>query len=360
MITNLYKIIKDRKNYFVIFLILFSLALLGVQKSGFVFSAENIFQEEGESTEKPINCRQQSQINVEIPKININLDLGPNELEIPTGEATDETEAAAEETMKQLQVIIDASAVEIDSATQMVNLVLDPVLGCREDRCEKHCTNQGGGCFCAASCAVSCDDPLSTCRVSCPPEGETSNPLHDKCCYNVGLGCKSDPCSGEVCGPGTEAQIDRLQGVIETQVKNISGAYQKINDIIFLRKNSQIGTWWCDPFCSLPTHICPFGECLSDIELIEFKLEKARSGNYRIGTKTGAEWIEQYTGKQLPGLKDCVVRPEDEESSIIGEKTSWWLFKCSEAVDLGFLNPENCYGFSEDNPSKADNYLCCY
>jgi len=321
-----------------------------------------------ESQEEPPLCFIHPEIN--LPG-GITLSLGPNEYEIPTGEATDQSEITAEKIMEQMQIIIDASAAEIDSANQMVNLAK----GCSEERCDKHCINQGGSCSCEEfGCAIGCGDPRSTCTMGCPSVG----PIN--CCFNAGLGCQSDPCSGEVCPAGSLDAINNLQSNIVSQFNRMADANNKIIEYFTIRRNRPVGQWWCgcgaslavcsdppDCFfkpsglpCVFPEQRCggitqclpTLGACLPDIGKIIENLERSRSGDYVYYSLTsGFMW-----NHQPPGLKDCVVRPDE-----IFENLSFRdIEKCSSAIYYGWLEADQCYRFDEEDlPDKSDNFLCC-
>jgi len=334
-----------------IFLILF----FGLLLSGLIFvyhqidilrlphynQDRNVYAQEEIAAEKPIVCKIQSEI--ELP-LGIDIKLGPNELEIPIGETTDKTEDIAQKIAIELQEIMDASQVAIATAKAMVNSAGECSL--------KNCTTPG------------CSEE----DYDCYPHPCTIDPL--QICFDKCRRCVHPTCGGNAC---PQAELAGQLDTVHAEVGKVGSAYKEIDDILFeAKRNKPIGLWWCD--CSPITPCYPpipgitiRAECRTDAAIILDKLEKSRSGDYQFYNflLDKLEW-----NHKPPGLKDCVIRPEDENAIISGEKAGKWLFSCKEALNAGMM--DECYGQTkcEDEAKRRtpptdwlcprmENYYCC-
>lgn len=321
---------------------------------------------------------------------------GPNELEMPIGEATDDTEKMAEDIMKELEVIISASQSEINSATNIVNLAKD----CNEGNCQGNCEQIGGGCYCAPETdATSCPP--------CPDSGFTCNSPPDthKCSGGAPV-CKANNCSTScpscsISGPsGGVCPVANMEGIateqqnIESQVDSIRKSVGIIEEKFTAKNHPPIGAWklLLDININLPkigpislgTPLCgcvantgaclsplplSFGSCTTEENMILDKLFKARSGDY-----SGSKGVNSAVNliQNPPGLVNCVSNYSQEmgkEENLPEEQPIQELLSCPQAIEAGYLNenPEClsnkekciCYGSSKKTPERADNYVCC-
>jgi len=357
----------------------------------------NAQEEQAGGDEFTTTCTDKINVKTTIGPLEVDVG-GPNELEMPIGEATDDAEKMAEDIMKELEVIISASQSEIDSATNIVSLAK----ACDEGNCQGNCEQQGGTCSCEeSSCAIRCDEPPSTCTMGCPPPPGPSN-----CCYNAGIGCEPQDCttscltcstsgpSGGVCPITNMEGIATEQQNIENQVNRISTSVGIIEEKFTAKNHPPIGVWKllldlnlnlpiigqvslytplcvCDPLANTGVCLSPlplnFGSCTTEEDMILDKLYKARTGNYPIGLGSALNLVENP-----PGLIGCVsdyAREMGEEGDLPEGQPIQELFSCPQAIEAGYLNenPEClsnkekclCYGSSEGTPERADNYVCC-
>lgn len=285
---------------------------------------------------KPITCKKQPELNLPWTT----LQFGPNELELPIGKATDETQAMAEKIIRELSKMITAAQAEIEAASTTIEYAGECGLN--------NCTTPG--CY-EPPRPPGCDECLNPLNAAPPDCLDWSPP----CPGN----CERPSCGGNACLHKKEME-DKAKEV-EDKVKIIKDAYNKINDLFALRPNPPIGCWlrYCPP-SPLPQNPA----CRTDIEIVLDKLEKSRSGDY-----LGCEgWIRQPSG-----LKDCVLRPEDQEAFLRGEKAGKLLLTCKEALSSGLLSDKetDCYGMTAcigerdktgtilENCPRAENYYCC-
>lgn len=310
--------------YFGIFIIILGLFFDGKLNN----ISQNQIEKVSAAEEKPLVCRKQTEIKIPIPVIpgvTIDIKTGPNEFEIPTGEVTDMTESVAERVMAELQKIIDASILEAASAGNMTDLSGQcgisrcTTTGCYEEACNPfNCNPQP------------CPGGIGTCYDTC----------WETC-------CRQPACGGQACPGGINNQ---LQEIIR-QANIVSNAYNEIRNILIERKSKKpVGFWWI-PFCGFSFPGIP--ECLTEKNFILKELERSRSGDYEVF----GGWE-----RRPPGLNDCVIRPQDIEEVIEGEKTGKYLFSCKEAVAAGVIESKDCYGYNEATEAwrqRAENYYCC-
>lgn len=296
--------------------------------SGLFFNGEsnnisrNQIEKVSAAEEKPLVCRKQTE--VQLP-FGITANLGPNEFEIPIGEVTDMTESIAERVMAEMQKIIDASILEAAAAGQMTDLSGQCGIsrcttpGCNEYSCNPHDCNP-----------QPCESGVGTCYDTC----------WETC-------CNKPSCGGQACPDGIGNQ---LQEVIR-QANFVATAYNEIRGILIdWHPKKPVGYWWL-PGCIEKGFGVP--GCLTEKEFILKELERARSGDYEI--LGGWE-------RRPPGLNDCVIRPQDIEEVLRGEKTGKYLFSCKEAVAAGVIESKDCYGYNEATEAlrqQAENYYCC-
>lgn len=278
--------------------------------------------------EKPIVCRKQTEVKFPIiPGVTIDASLGPNEFEIPIGEATDMTESIAERVMTELQKIIDNSILEAASAGGTLDLAGQ----CGISRCTtRGCESQSYDC---EPCLSYNTLPDGTPGTECQQWSQCSR-------------CDIPPCGGQACPAGIEDKAKETARYADL----VAASYNKIRGILINWKTQKpVGFWWI-PFCGFTLPGMP--ECSTEKGFVLKELERARSGDYEI--LGGWE-------RRPPGLNECVLRPEDIEAVLKGEKTGKYLSSCKEAVAAGFMEAGTCYGYQETEAGRthAENYYCC-
>ncbi len=276
----------------------------------------NLWKNAFAAEEKPINCRKQTEIQLPFGQ---SARFGPNEFEIPTGEVTDKTEDVAKRILEQLVIMISAAEQESAEARELITLA--------------------DGCGVSSCTAGGCQDCSGYRNAHCPGDPTSNCPVWQSC-------CTSASCGGQACPAGIGGKYSSIEG----RKNVISNASDRIKNILTnWQPNKPVGNWW-QP-CAAEFPVVP--GCLSERSFILAELERARSGDYEI---LGS------TERRPPGLNDCVIRPQDMEEVLKGEKTGKYLFSCREAVIAGVIESNDCYGYNEgteQNRQRAENYYCC-
>ncbi|PIS38685.1 MAG: hypothetical protein COT34_02385 [Candidatus Nealsonbacteria bacterium CG08_land_8_20_14_0_20_43_11] len=288
---------------------------------------------------EPINCKKQVEISL---PAGITFELGPNEFELPIGEAVDETGAMGERIKNELENIIGAIDEEIVAAEKIVEYAGE----CSLTNCSTSgCHNEEQDCN-PHLCII--DDPLS-------------GICFDKCTV-----CIRPHCGGQACPHGNE--ISAELAAAQAASGRIGASQQKIENEFTKKEHRPIGQWWCNCLLSVLQCAPTPGECRSTVQLILDKLEKSRSGDYEFFNLIPPEF--RWNHKPL-GLNDCLIKPEDSEAVLRGEKTFHFLSSCRQSLENGFL--DECYGQAECenevssgrqpppdwNCPRLDNYYCC-
>ena len=216
------------------------------------------FRQNANAAEDPlfsqVRCRKQMEYSPIL--IGWTTPIPINELEIPTGQATDRTEIMAERIVGYMEEIINAAAEEITAAEEMMRLAeFCDGRNCRVN-CEKKSEVVGSACSTTFSCSnadypLVCDnDQFCGCA-----QGET-------CCCAVGDVCQENECFGidginglkwKLLGTTyacPQGDLTIQQQIINEKVVTIKTNYCNIKSLFLDKTVPPISTaWYCDDGC---------------------------------------------------------------------------------------------------------------
>jgi len=336
-----------------------SLGLLFL-RAGFGYNKNKILAVETEDTEG-----MGEEISLICEKID---ELGENELEIPIGKATDQTEYLADKIVLEAQELADNTQIQV----QYVRELIGSVNSCDSGNCSPHC-----------DLVDTCDD--INCR-GCR-EGEEEAEVPEGTCFEGWVYCcdKNDEfCPENYAGQCREKDC-RDHEVKDADICDCYGTCSGHQNCCCI-----IGQTCEDSFCTgNPCPATAISVQAANIQLIYQEIRQNQENIALFYATIQTEAIPRLE-KSENRLNDCAVRPYEEQALLRGEISGQWLVTCrqllNESIPIHSYLPsrgpgdeiietfgKDCYGNDYcrtldvqgqeppyDSPACAEDYYCCY